>query len=121
MGTIRITKMLFYGYHGVDESEQKRGGTFEVDLEIKSDYLNSMKSDLLEDTVDYSKIYESVKNSFSEKRFHLLEALANNILDSLMKSYPLDSVKIVVRKPHAPINGVIESVEFELEKKRKDY
>ena len=92
-----------------------------MDLEIKSDYLNSMKSDLLEDTIDYSKIYESVKNSFSEKRFHLLEALANNILDSLMKSYPLDSVKIVVRKPHAPINGVIESVEFELEKKRKDY
>ena len=121
MGTIRITKMLFYGYHGVDESEQKRGGTFEVDLEIKSDYLNSMESDLLQDTIDYCKIYESVKNSFSGKRFHLLEALAASIVDSLMKSYPLDSVNIVVRKPHAPINGVIESVEFELEKKRKDY
>ena len=33
MAIIRMKKMLFYGYHGVDESEQKRGGTFEVDLE----------------------------------------------------------------------------------------
>ena len=54
MGIIRLTKMLFYGYHGVDESEQKRGGTFEVDLELRKDLFKSMNSDSLDDTIYYS-------------------------------------------------------------------
>tara|TARA_B100000029_G_scaffold10085_2_gene11013 strand:- start:4453 stop:4818 length:366 start_codon:yes stop_codon:yes gene_type:complete len=120
MGTIRMKKITFYGYHGVDESERKCGGTFEIDLEIKANYLKSMVSDRLKDSIDYCKIYECVRDSFFEKRFHLLEALATHIVNSLMNDYPLDSIKIIVRKPHAPVNGLIESVEFEFEKERNN-
>ena len=115
-----MTKMLFYGYHGVDESEQKRGGTFEVDLEIKGDFSQSMTSDDLRDSVDYSNIYQSVHDCLTGTRFYLLEKLASHITDSLLEKYPLDYVKVIVRKPNAPVNGVLGSVEFELEKEAKN-
>ncbi len=119
MAIIRMTKMLFYGYHGVDESEQKRGGTFEVDLEMRGDFDPSMESDHLEDTVDYSEIYQTVHDCLTGTRYYLLEALAAHIADSLLETYPLQNVKVVVRKPHAPVKGVLGSVEFELEKERQ--
>ena len=36
MGVIRLKNMLFYGYHGVNESEKELGGKFEVDLELST-------------------------------------------------------------------------------------
>ena len=119
MAIIRMKKMLFYGYHGVDESEQKRGGTFEVDLEMKGDFTESMKSDHLKDTVDYSEIYQKVHYCLTGTRFYLLEALAAHIADSLLEAYPIETVKVNVRKPHAPVKGVLGSVEFEVEKERQ--
>ena len=118
MAIIRMKKMLFYGYHGVDESEQKRGGTFEVDLEMCCDFTTSMKSDYLEDTVDYSEIYRTVHDCLTGTRYYLLEALATHIADSLLEAYSIQTVKVVVRKPHAPVKGVLGSVEFELEKEQ---
>ena len=118
MTVIRLTKMLFYGYHGVDESEQKRGGTFEVDLELKGNLSTSMKSDHLEDTVDYAEIYQTVHDCLTGTRYFLLEALASHIADSILSSYALNSVKVTVRKPHAPVKGVLGSVEVEIEKER---
>ena len=90
MTVIRLTKMLFYGYHGVDESEQKRGGTFEVDLELKGNLSTSMKSDHLEDTVDYAEIYQTVHDCLTGTRYFLLEALASHIADSNLSRYPLN-------------------------------
>ena len=118
MGIIRLTKMLFYGYHGVDESEQKRGGTFEVDLELRKDLFKSMNSDSLDDTIDYSEIYQTVHDCLTGAKYFLLEALASHIADSILFSYPLDAVKVTVRKPHAPVKGVLGSVEVEIEKER---
>ena len=59
MGKIRLKNMLFYGYHGVDESEQRRGGTFEVDLELEKSLSEAAASDDLESTVDYSAVYQT--------------------------------------------------------------
>ena len=78
-----------------------------MDLELKGNLSISMESDQLEDTVDYAEIYQTV-----------LEALASHIADSILSSYPLNSVKVTVRKPHAPVKGVLGSVEVEIEKER---
>ena len=45
MGKIRLNQMLFYGYHGADESEQSHGGTFEVDLELRTTIHNAAQSE----------------------------------------------------------------------------
>ena len=121
MGVIRLKNMLFYGYHGVNESEKELGGKFEVDLELSISLKNSGLSDDLHDTVDYGAVYKTVNNLLESKRYFLLEALAEDISRSVIKKYNIDAVIIRVRKPNAPVSGVIDTVEVELNRKKSDY
>ncbi len=113
--------MQFYGYHGVHESEKTLGGKFEVDLELRTSLTKSIASDALSDTIDYQAVYDIVSNSLEKNKFYLLEALAGHIAKSLLTSFPIDSVLIKVRKPHAPVKGVLDTVEVEIERHRSDY
>ena len=121
MGVIRLKNMLFYGYHGVNESEKELGGKFEVDLELSMSLKKSSLSDHLYDTVDYEAVYKTVSNCVESKRFFLLETLAENISRSVIMKYNIDAVVIRVRKPNAPVSGVIDTVEVELKRKKSDY
>ena len=121
MGVIRLKNMLFYGYHGVNESEKELGGKFEVDLELSISLKNSGLSDDLHDTVDYEAVYKTVSSCVESKRYFLLEALAENISRSVIMKYNIDAVVIRVRKPNAPVSGVIDTVEVELKRKKSDY
>ena len=121
MGVIRLKNMLFYGYHGVNESEKELGGKFEVDLELSTSLKKPGLSDNLHDTVDYEAVYKTVNNCVESKRYFLLEALAEHISRSVIKKYNIDAVVIRVRKPNAPVSGVIDTVEVELKRKKSDY
>ena len=121
MGIIRLKNMLFYGYHGVKESEKELGGKFEVDLELSTSLKKPGLSDDLHDTVDYEAVYKMVNNCVESKRYFLLEALAEDISQSVIKKYNIDAVIIRVRKPNAPVSGVIDTVEVELKRKKSDY
>ena len=71
MGVIRLKNMLFYGYHGVKETEKELGGKFEGDLVLSMSLKNSCLSDDLHDTVDYEAVYKTVNNCVESKRFFL--------------------------------------------------
>ena len=121
MGIIRLKNMLFYGYHGVNESEKELGRKFEVDLELSTSLKKPGLSDDLHDTVDYEAVYKTVNNCVESKRYFLLEALAEDISRSVIKKYNIDAVIIRIRKPNAPVRGVIDTVEVELIRKKSDY
>ncbi len=121
MGIIRLKNMQFYGYHGVHESEKELGGKFEVDLELRTSLAKSIESDALQDTIDYQAVYDTVENSLKRHKFYLLEALAGHIAKSLLRNFHIDSLVIRVRKPHAPVRGVLDTVEVEIDRSRSDY
>ena len=119
MGKIRLNDMLFFGYHGVDESEQNRGGTFEVDLEMQTSLDSAADSDNLDQTIDYASVYKTVHTCLTGTRYYLLEALAGHIANSILEDFSVDSVNVVVRKRHAPVKGVMGSVEVEIDRTRE--
>ncbi|MFH1851577.1 MAG: dihydroneopterin aldolase [Candidatus Neomarinimicrobiota bacterium] len=121
MGVIRLKNMQFYGYHGVHDSERGLGGKFEVDLELYVSLKKSIASDDLRDTIDYQAVYDTVEHSLQKHKFYLLEALAGHIAQALLKNFHIDSLLIRVRKPHAPVRGVLDTVEVEIERHRSDY
>ena len=121
MGVIRLKNMLFYGYHGVNESEKELGGKFEVDLELSTSFKKPGLSDNLKDAVDYEAVYKTVNNCVESKRYFLLEALAEDISCSVINKYDIDAVVVRVRKPNAPVSGVIDTVEIELKRDTSDY
>ncbi len=116
MDVIRLENMLFYGYHGVSDSEKELGGKFEVDLELFCSLKNAGSSDSLKDTIDYEAVYKIVDTFTHQNKYFLIEALAENISATLLKEFPLERVIVRVRKPNAPVKGVLDFVEVELDR-----
>ena len=121
MDTIRLKNMQFYGFDGVDKSEKHLGGRFEVDVEMQLSLTKSCDSDDLNDTVNYERIYKTVNTCVSKDKFYLIEALASSIAKDILINYPINSIKVRVRKPHAPVKGVLDTVEVELNRSKEDY
>jgi dihydroneopterin aldolase len=117
---IRLHNAVFYAYHGVLSDEQNLGGKFEVDVELHCDLSRGARSDHLSETVDYERVYDCVKGLVLGKKYFLLEALGNTIAQGILKNFKrVEKVVVRVRKPGAPVKGVIDYVEVEIEGSRK--
>ena len=93
----------FYGYHGVLPEEKNLGQWFEVDLELLGPFTKVSVTDQVEDTLDYSQIYQEIRCLVEGESINLIETLAVKIAD-LALTYPLvEVVKVRVRKPQAPL------------------
>lgn len=119
LDTIRLKNAVFYAYHGVLSDEQKLGGKFEVDVELRCDLRKGTRSDSLRDTVDYEQVYDCIRSSVLGKKHFLLEGLGGAIINGIFKKFSrVQSVTVRVRKPNAPVKGVIDTVEVEMTRER---
>lgn len=115
MEKIRLKNMVFYGYHGVEEHEKAWGARFELDLELHCDLKAALVSDNLKDTVNYEQIYILVHNAVTSKKYYLIEALGAEICRRIKMDFNnVEKVVCTVRKPHAPIRGVLDTIEVEV-------
>ena len=121
METIRIKNMVFYGYHGTADEEKELGGKFEVDLELKTDLQQAIKSDSIHDTINYVEIYKLVKKIVTKSNYHLIESLAGNIVQKIFEQYNLAEVTIRLRKPNVPLHGVVDTVEVEINQSKEEF
>jgi 7,8-dihydroneopterin aldolase/epimerase/oxygenase len=120
IGIIRLHNAVFYAYHGVLTDEQNLGGKFEVDVDLHCDLARGAKSDNLQDTVNYERVYDCIRTLVLDKNHFLLESLASSIGRGILKNFSrVNSVTVRVRKPGAPVRGVIDHVEVELTEMRK--
>ncbi|MBN2601428.1 MAG: dihydroneopterin aldolase [Candidatus Marinimicrobia bacterium] len=119
MGKISLKNMVFYGYHGVAEQEKILGGRFEVDLSLNFDMTPAIKSDHLSDTISYVDLYQLVHDVVTNSKYFLIEALAGKIINEVFLHFNPDSIYIKIRKPGAPVKGVLDTVEVELERTRE--
>ncbi len=118
---IRIKNATFYGYHGVLSEEQSVGGKFEADVDIYTNFAEAAKKDSLKQTIDYQKVYSFMYKLALEKKYYLIEALATNIADELMKKFEqIEKVAVRVRKHNPPMGGVVDCVEVEVIKDRSE-
>jgi len=120
LGIIRLHNAVFYAYHGVLSDEQNLGGKFEVDVDLHCDMARGATSDHLKDTVNYERVYDCIRTLVLDKKHFLIESLATSIGKGILKNFPrVVSVTVRVRKPGAPVRGVIDYVEVELTETRK--
>ena len=120
LGIIRIRNAVFYAYHGVLTDEQSLGGKFDVDVDLHCDLARGANSDHLQDTVNYERVYDCIRRLVLDKKHFLLESLASSIGRGILKNFSkVNSVTVRVRKPGAPVRGVIDHVEVELTETRR--
>tara|TARA_X000000368_G_scaffold406489_1_gene384811 strand:- start:1325 stop:1687 length:363 start_codon:yes stop_codon:yes gene_type:complete len=116
MGIIKLKNMQFYGYHGVYDHEKELGSPFEVDVEITRSFSKAASSDDVNQTVDYGTIFKLVDEIVSNTKYNLIETLADKIAGKILDGYEIDKVAVRVRKPKVQINGILDTVEVEMEK-----
>ena len=115
---LRVSGMIFHAYHGLEHDEIRNGQRFEVDLEMFYDAATSAKSDQLKDTIDVRDVYNQVQKCVMTKRFYLIEAVSQHIVDTIFDNFPVDKVTVKVRKPFAPLGGLANGTEVEITRTR---
>ena len=79
------------------------------------------KTDDMNKSVSYADVYEVVKNIVENKRFDLIEAVAENIADEVLNKFSLlNSVMVRVKKPEAPVNGIYDYFAVEIRRNRNE-
>jgi dihydroneopterin aldolase len=118
MGKIGIIGMQFYAYHGYYKEERHLGGNYVVDVEIDSDMIDrAAADDQLNETINYESVYRIVKEQMSA-RSKLIEHVAKLTLDDLGAHFKnVKHLKIRVTKTNPPMQGNVDRVFVELEKK----
>jgi dihydroneopterin aldolase len=118
---IKLNEMVFYGYHGVQEEERTLGQRFIVSVTLYTNPSIDKGIRRLEDTIDYTKVYDVIKEIMESQQFYLLENCANTIADKLLTDFPLlEKLTICIHKPSVPIQGSLKSVEVILSRDRNN-
>jgi len=113
MAFIRLTNMVFYGYHGVMAAEKETGRRYEVDCELETDIAKPASTDHLDDAVNYLSIYHIVEEFLEQHRYNLVETIAQRLADEIKKRIKASKVTIRVRKRIPPVPGNIDYIEVE--------
>lgn len=122
LNIIRIKKASFYGYHGVFQQEQNIGGKFEADVDLYTNFAHAATTDKLHETINYEQVYNVMSDLALRKKFYLIEALTNAMVDELFRTFPaVHKIALRVRKNNPPIGGVVDSVEVEVVKTRDEW
>ena len=121
MDRIFLRGMRFMACHGVLPHEREVPQPFEVDVEMGLDLRAAGESDDLDDTVNYAEVYDVVSTVLTVARKYLIEAIAEEIADDLLRDFDsLRWVRVTVHKPAAPIDGIFSDVGVTILHRRKD-
>lgn len=111
---LSISNAIFYAYHGVEKAEKQLGGKYAVDLDLWYDASDAVANDAISTAINYQNVLFWVSDIIQNETYNLIETLAFNILDNIMKQFLLvDRATIKIRKCNAPIRHIIDYVEVE--------
>ncbi len=116
---IILSRIAVYAYHGLHPEEEKLGQRFYVSLEARLDLRPAAEHDDWKRTVSYDRLAKIVVDVATERRFSLIEALAEVIARQILATYTqVDSIVVRVEKPAAPIPTILDGVAIEIERTR---
>src|SRR5215472_853985 len=95
---IVIERLEFQGCCGVASEERRRPQPLAIDLELEFQGEPGPVSDNIHDVVDYAQITDRIVELGSTQECALLETLAEHMLTVLFTEFPVDRVKLWLRK-----------------------
>jgi dihydroneopterin aldolase len=105
-----------HGFHGALAEERERGQRFLFDIRLGVS--EAALSDRLEDAVDYRDVAVAVREVSDGNAYHLLEALAVGIAEELLARFPVERVRVRVRKPDVELDPPVEYSAATVERSR---
>jgi dihydroneopterin aldolase len=108
--TIEINGLSLYTHHGVTEAEREIGQRILIDLTLEVGEVDATVTDMVEDTVDYGEVCNTVALVAQQRSYKTLERLGTAIADRLLDQYSIDAVSVKCAKPEPPIALPVEEV-----------
>jgi dihydroneopterin aldolase len=100
---IQLRGLTVRGHHGVLEHERRDGQDFVVDVTVWIDLDTAAASDDLSDTVDYGELASRVAGIVGGPAKNLIETVAADVAEDVMRDQRVHAVEVVVHKPQAQI------------------
>jgi dihydroneopterin aldolase len=116
--TIELVGLELHGFHGVLPEERKAGQRFVVDLWLEPLDERALRTDRIEDTVDYRHVVGIVREVCQGRIYNLLEALAAALADALVERLPVSEARVRVRKPDVRLELPVEHAAVLVERRR---
>lgn len=104
---------------GVHAFEQHAPRPLILDLEMGVDIRDAAASDRIRDAVDYSAVAEAIIRLAAERRFQLIETLAETIARMVFERFPITRLRLSIGKPGAI--DTAKTVGVRIERRREDY
>ncbi len=118
---LRVDRLALHARHGVNPEERTLGQHFFVDLVAAVDVGDTLGSDRLDDSVNYAAMIEAASLAFTERAFSLIETAAAVVADDLLRRFPrIETLKVTVHKPSAPVKAHVADISVTIERRRHD-
>jgi dihydroneopterin aldolase len=98
MDTIFIRDFRVEAWVGIYEWEKQRAQTLEMELDIAIPGGDVVRTDNIRDTVNYGEVIERIGRELAERRFRLLEALAEHVCGIVTRDFGAPWVRVSVAK-----------------------
>ena len=86
---------------GVYEEERHRERDVIINARLEYNAQNALKTDSIEDALDYKQLRDHIVSVVSVTKFKLLETLADRLLQELIKDARILKVQLEIDKPNA--------------------
>jgi dihydroneopterin aldolase len=116
--TIEVRGLSLFTHHGVTAAEREVGQRLVLDLRLEVGDCDATVTDLVEDTVDYGEVCNTVSLIAQQRSYKTLERLCSAIADRLLDDYPADEVWVKAAKPEPPIPLPVDEVSVEVWRQR---
>ncbi|MBD8908292.1 dihydroneopterin aldolase [Methylorubrum zatmanii] len=112
---ILVHRIAVFARHGLLPEEERLGQRFYISLDCRLDLSEAGRSDDVAATVSYADLTQIVLDIATNRRFALIEALAEAIASACLSHSPrLDTVTVRIDKPSAPIPAVLDYAAIEI-------
>ncbi len=83
---------------GIYPREKAMPQTVEMSLQIGTSTIGASASDNIGDTIDYSQVVERLRSELATQHFNLLETLAEDVANLLLKDFGATWVRVSIAK-----------------------
>ncbi len=105
---------------GITAEERERPQPCRLDLVLKTDLRQAGQSGDFEKTVDYVSILACVKEICTKQPFTLLEEIAHQTCQALLRHFSVKEVKLRISKTR-PFSDKLSAAGVEFRRKRRDF
>jgi dihydroneopterin aldolase len=117
---IRVEGIAVFAHHGLLPEEERLGQRFYLGLEAELDLAPAGRADDMTLSVSYADLTAIAVSVATERRFKLIEALAETIAQEILAGFPaITAITVRVDKPSAPIPAVLDLAGVTITRRRE--